>query len=255
MATRETPKLLYPAFLNESSNLPADVRIVFMNLPRYAWIVAACCLLPTAIGRGADATPPEKSLLASTLQGPLQDVQEIVFAERLGYDDPHWYANIGYFCDDENHKAYAGNGQPDVGKLNKLNVRTGEVTTLLDAQGGSVRDPAVHYDGQKILFSYRKADSDFYHLYEINLDGSGLKQLTSGDFDDYEPCYLPDGGIVFVSTRCQCWVNCWKTQVGVLYRCDADGGNITRISHNARTRQHTCRIARRPHSLYAMGVC
>ena len=58
------------------------------------------------------------------------------------------------------------------------------------------------------------------------------KQLTFGEFDDYEPCYLPDGGIVFVSTRCQCWVSCWKTQVGVLYRCDGDGRNIQRLSHN-----------------------
>ena len=104
---------------------------------------------------------------------------------------------------------------------------------LFDAAGGSVRDPEVHYDARKVLFSYRKADSDFYHLYEINLDGTGLTQLTSGEFDDYEPCYLPDGGIVFVSTRCQCWVNCWMTQVGVLYRCDGDGRNIRRISHNA----------------------
>jgi mono/diheme cytochrome c family protein len=167
------------------------------------------------------------------LAGPMRDVQHIVFAVRLGYEDPHWYANIGYFCDDEKSKAYAGNGQPDVGQLCKLDLRSGEVSVLLDTEGGSIRDPEVHYDAQRVVFSYRKADSDFYNLYEINVDGSGLKQLTFGEFDDYEPAYLPDGGIVFVSTRCQCWVNCWMTQVGVLYRCDADGGNIQRLSHNA----------------------
>ena len=109
---------------------------------------------------------------------------------------------------------------------------------LLDAQGGSVRDPQVHYDGRKILFSYRPAGTDFFHLYEINVDGSGLRQLTAGEFDDYEPTYLPDGDIVFVSTRCRRWVNCWMTQVGVLYRCDADGGNIRAHLGQHRARQH-----------------
>ena len=169
---------------------------------------------------------------AKALAGPLKNVDEIVFAVRVKYDDGHWYANIGYYCDDEQRKAFAGNGRPDVGKLCKANLRTGETSVLLDARGGSIRDPQPHYDARKILFSYRTADSDYYHLYEINADGSGLTQLTSGPFDDYEPAYLPDGGIVFVSTRCKCWVNCWMTQVGVLYRCDGDGGNIERLSYS-----------------------
>ncbi|MCX7047908.1 MAG: hypothetical protein NTX50_20785 [Candidatus Sumerlaeota bacterium] len=162
----------------------------------------------------------------------MKGIEEIVFCSRAKYKDGHWYANIGYYCDNETSKAYAGNGQPDVGKLLKWNVKTRETSVLLDAKGGSIRDPQVHYDAGKIVFSYRKANTDYYHLYEIQCDGTGLRQLTSGEFDDYEPCYLPDGGIVFVSTRCKRWVNCWMTQVGVIYRCDADGKNITLISAN-----------------------
>ncbi len=204
-----------------------------MNASRLVWMVCTCCLLSVPTVLAADSAPAEKPLLAQALGGPMQNVREIIFAVRLGYEDPHWYANIGYFCDDENHKAYPGSGKPDVGQLCKLDILTGEISVLLDAEGGSIRDPEVHYDAQKVLFSYRQAGTEFYHLHEMNLDGTGLTQLTFGEFDDYEPCYLPDGGIVFVSTRCQCWVNCWMTQVGVLYRCDADGGNIQRISHNA----------------------
>lgn len=178
------------------------------------------------------AKPAAPSIAKQALEGPMQGIDEIVFALRQPYDDGHWYANIGYYCDDENQKARAANGGPDVGKLCKVNVRSGEVKTIFEAPGGSVRDPQIHYDGQKAIFSLRKPDSDLYHLYEINLDGSGLRQITEGEFDDYEPCYLPDGGICFVSTRCRCWVNCWMTQVGVLYRCDADGKNIQRISFN-----------------------
>ncbi|MBI4325001.1 MAG: PD40 domain-containing protein [Chloroflexi bacterium] len=175
---------------------------------------------------------PSPSLLQKALAGPMKEVEEILFCTRLLYDDPHWYANIGYYCDNEQMKAYAGNGRPDAGKLCKWNVKTGTMTVLLDARGGSVRDPQVHYEGRKILFSYRPAGTEFFHLYEMEADSTGLKQLTSGDFDDYEPTYLPDGGIAFVSTRCQRWVNCWKTQVGVIYRCDGDGANIQLISAN-----------------------
>jgi hypothetical protein len=162
----------------------------------------------------------------------MRQIEHIIFCTRSRYDDPHWYANIGYYCEDETLKAYPGNGQPDVSRLYKWNIRTGQLTVLLDAQGGTIRDPQLHYDAQRILFSYRRAGADFFHLYEIQIDGSGLKQLTSGEFDDYEPAYLPDGGIVFVSTRGKRWVNCWTTQVGVLHRCDGDGGNIEAISAN-----------------------
>jgi hypothetical protein len=59
-----------------------------------------------------------------------------------------------------------------------------------------------------------------------------LKQLTNGPFDDIEPTYLPDGDIVFVSSRCKRWVNCWLTQVAVLHRCGPEGSNIRAISSN-----------------------
>ncbi len=202
----------------------------------WKWISTAwmnCVVLGGTLFVATCLSAAEPAVLEQALAGPLGPVQEIVFATRMQYDDPHWYANIGYFCDDENNKAYPGKGGPDVGKLCALNVRTRQVRVLLDTQGGTIRDPDVHYDAEKVLFSYRKAGEDNFHLYEINLDGTNLRALTDGPYDDYEPTYLPDGGIVFVSTRCQCWVNCWMTQVGVLYRCDADGGNIRRISHNA----------------------
>jgi Tol biopolymer transport system component len=69
-------------------------------------------------------------------------------------------------------------------------------------------------------------------LYTIERDGTGLTQLTSGGYDDIEPAWLPDGGIVFVSSRCRRWVNCWLTQVATVHRCDADGRNIRPLSAN-----------------------
>ncbi|MHC4517098.1 MAG: HzsA-related protein [Planctomycetota bacterium] len=155
------------------------------------------------------------------------DCKEIVFACRQEGHDGHWYANFGYYAAGNERKAYRARGQ-----LCKLDVRTGAVTLLLDDPDGTVRDPQVHYDAHKIIFSYRRGDSEHFHLYEINADGTELKQLTDGPFNDIEPAYLPDGGIVFCSDRCNRWVNCWLTQVAVMYRCDADGGNITQLSSN-----------------------
>lgn len=166
-------------------------------------------------------------LLADFKTGPMRDVDEIVFAVRKPGQDGHWYANFGYYAPDEKRKAYT-----EGARLCALDLKTKAVRTLLEDKRGGVRDPQVHFDGRKILFSYRPGGTEHYHLYEINVDGSGLKQLTSGPYDDIEATYLPSGEIVFVSSRCNRWVNCWLTQVAVLYRCDADGSNIRPISSN-----------------------
>ena len=142
---------------------------------------AAGANVPVApVVRAPKATTNAPVLLPKALAGPMRGIEEFIFCTRTRYEDGHWYANIGYYCDDEQKKAYPGNGKPDDSGLFKWNLRTGKLTTLLNAQGGTIRDPQVHYDGGKILFSWRKAGTDFFHLYEMNTDGSGLKQLTSG---------------------------------------------------------------------------
>jgi len=73
-----------------------------------------------------------------------------------------------------------------------------------------------------------------FHLYEINADGTGLKQLTFGDFDDLDPIYLPDGHIMFSTTRGHTYVRCGPDfPAYILARCDADGKNIYIISQNS----------------------
>jgi len=155
-------------------------------------------------------------------------VKELIFAARQVDTDGHWYANFGYNINEPEKRKYYHDG----GKLCRLNLETGEVTVLLDDPAGGVRDPQVHYDGRTILFSYRKGGQPCYHLYEIDADGTNLRRLTDGSYDDYEPAYLPDGGIVFCSSRCKRWVPCYYTQVAILHRCDADGGNIRALSAN-----------------------
>ena len=177
---------------------------------------------------------------ADALDGPLRDCEEIIFAQRVSGND-HWYGNFGHYCETESQyadRAITKEGDMryafgDGGRLGRLNLRTGKLTVLLDDPTGGVRDPNVHYDGGKILFSYRKGSTKTYHLYEIDVDGSNLRQLTDGPDNDIEPIYTPSGNIVFCSSRCHRYVPCWRTQVATLYGCDADGRNIRMLSNNA----------------------
>ena len=118
---------------------------------------------------------------------------------------------------------------------------------------GSVLHPDLSFDGARVLFSYcdhagypRREDRRFW-VYEIGVDGTGLRQLTGTAADpkhgwegrtsvfieDWDPCYLPGGGFAFVSTRSQSFGRCHGgryTPAYVLYRADADGSGIRRIS-------------------------
>ena len=202
-----------------------------MSIRHVAAASAVLSLVLAASGafgaKPAAVTPPEPDLLTDFLEGPMADVDEIVFAIRQPGKDGHWYANFGYYADDEQRLLYG-----DGGRLCRLNLRSGKLTVLLDDSSGGVRDPVVHYDAEKILFSYRPGGTPNYHLYEINLDGSGLVQLTDGPYDDIEATYLPDGDILFVSSRCKRWVQCWLTHVASLHRAKADGSGIRTISAN-----------------------
>ncbi len=195
----------------------------------------------------AAAEEPTKSagqgtMLASMLDGPMAGVEEIVFAMRTPVRR-HYYENFGFSPVPRSQfplpsPGPAGPLTPLYGKggrLCRLNLRNGKVNVLLDDPKGSVRDPQVHYDGEKILFSYRPGEQSYYHLYEIGVDGSGFRQLTDGLYDDVEPTYLADGSIMFCSSRCRRVVGCFPVPVAVLYRCDAEGKGIRPISANAFT--------------------
>ncbi len=107
-------------------------------------------------------------------------------------------------------------------------------TTLIETKAGCFRDVDVSIDGRRILYSYKASDrGDDFHLYEMDLATRKVKQLTFGiGASDIEGCYLPDGCILFNSTRCGQIVDCWWNEVLNLYRCDADGRNLTRITYD-----------------------
>ncbi len=140
------------------------------------------------------------------------------------------------------------------GGLTLLDLTTGEVRDVLpQLTDGVVNRFDVSFDGKKVLFDYKKGPRDGYRIFEVNVDGTGLRQLTfpeddeaklverygSGGYhhgtDDMHPCYLPDGGIAFVTTRCQYGILCNAADVYTtknLYRMDADGGRMRPLSNS-----------------------
>jgi len=102
-----------------------------------------------------------------------------------------------------------------------------------DKKAGFLWRPDLSFDAGKIVFCLMPRGERSFHLYEVNTDGTGFRQLTFGDYDDLDPIYLPNGKLMFTTTRANTYVRCGPTHHSpVLARCDADGKNIYVISRN-----------------------
>jgi len=78
----------------------------------------------------------------------------------------------------------------------------GKVTQLTHFKDGFVADLRVSYDGRRILFSRRGGAKDpWWHVFEMSADGSGLRQITRGPYHDVQANFLPDGRLVFSTSR------------------------------------------------------
>ena len=129
------------------------------------------------------------------------------------------------------------------GGLYVYTAADGKLTELVASPKGEIIDVDVSFDGKEILFSWKPSGRDqsrygpqdfkaegTYQVYCINADGTGLKQLTKGQCNNFNACWLPDGRIGFLSDRKPAFAYCFTTTSPILHRMDRDGGNITRIS-------------------------
>jgi hypothetical protein len=131
---------------------------------------------------------------------------------------------------------------------------------------GAYLSPELSFDGNKILFAYTEAegyrpeisapedangyynysglecsftDKNAWHIYSVNTDGTDLQQLTDGVFNDFDPCWLPNGKITFISDRRGGFGRCHMSAKGgapwftyTLHRMNADGSQMERLSHH-----------------------
>jgi hypothetical protein len=110
--------------------------------------------------------------------------------------------------------------------------RPGVWRELVASPEGQILDCDLDYDGREILFSWRRTQHDGYQVFTIRPDGTGLRQLTDGPHHNYNACWLPDGGIAFLSTRTSRFAYCWVSPVGVLHRMERDGSRVIPLSAN-----------------------
>lgn len=151
--------------------------------------------------------------------------QQILYIERQQYEPDHHNTETLFQWGEINEKSFTPGAAM---RIFDVNTRTSR--TLIEVSEGVVRDPELSFDGKKIIFSMRRSAKDFYHIYEMNIDGTRLTQLTFAEgISDIDPLYLPDGGIVFTSTRQPKYCMCNRHIMGNLFRMNIDGSNITQI--------------------------
>ncbi|WP_460185539.1 SUMF1/EgtB/PvdO family nonheme iron enzyme [Thermopirellula anaerolimosa] len=100
--------------------------------------------------------------------------------------------------------------------------------------GGYVGEIDLGFDGRHLLFT--KSDAVNWKIYEMAADGSDLRQVSRmpDDVDCMDPCYLPDGRIVFGSTAGFQSVPCWhgRKLVTNLFVMSPDGREVRRLCYD-----------------------
>jgi hypothetical protein len=202
------------------------------------------------LAESSDRTGFEKLRREALIANPLVSGQPILFVARPQYTNEHGTEATMYQTGEINTHCFRGGGA-----MKLLHLPDGEVRTLLEAPQGIIRDPEVHFDGRRVLFSMRRDVEDDYHLYEIDLtkEGSGafsrngpegasqkafltpfsLTQRTFGSrVSDIQPIYLPDDAIVFSSTRDPKYIPCQRHLMANLFKLEADGSSIRQLGFN-----------------------
>ncbi|NQU26110.1 MAG: hypothetical protein HQ567_32895 [Candidatus Nealsonbacteria bacterium] len=218
-------------------------------LPRLPIAISVLALLGLAItGNSPMAAEPEGS---SQIAPPVRvsadafSFDEIIFVKRKPYSSDHYYTDI--------NNGTSGDRFLPANGVYIYNVRTRQerpVVTAAELPGGKgfIGKISLSFDAKKVLFDFRETPGSGFRIWEVGVDGSGLRQVslppedeaekvarwrTGWHTDDVHPCYLPRGKIIFSSTRSERTVLCGGSAhlvAPTLHRMDADGTNVEQLS-------------------------
>jgi len=178
-----------------------------------------------------------------------KEIDKIIFIKRPTYNSSHYYTD---FIDGMEDFEFG----EDIGNLYILDLTNDGLTELVpELNGGVFGRFDLSFDAQKVVFDYKPSQDKGFRIWEVGVDGEGLRQLTfepddeqariekydagwedyNKHTDDMHPCYLADGGIMFTSTRCEYEILCDEGYLttAVLYRIDGDGGNMEKLTSSA----------------------
>ena len=189
---------------------------------------------------GASATVIADNLAVDELGS-----DEIVFVKRKPYSSDHYYTDINNGTSPDRFRADNGIFIYDLRMQQERAVVT---TANMPGGKGFIGKISLSFDARKIIFDFRQDPGSGFRIWEVNVDGTALRQLLlppkdetakvarwgkKWHTDDIHPCYLPDGKIMFSSTRSEHTVLCGGSAALVaptLHRMDADGGNVEQLT-------------------------
>lgn len=258
----ETDRDPVDVVLRRTQALLADIRAM-ANAPDVSGEARRLHVLASDAKRNAPDSPMRKDLFAElcalrraiAMQNPLLDFDRIVF---LKHDRARYEHMV-----DQYYGFHAARG----GGVFVLEDAFGERPTarnLLDGarvengrlqgkplDGGSFISLELSYDAERMLFAWTEAQTPVkptdrtpmanlwnpqstYHVFSSNVAGSELKQLTDGALNDFDPCFLPNGRICFVSERRGGFLRCGirPNPTYTLHSMRADGSDIVRLSYH-----------------------
>lgn len=145
-----------------------------------------------------------------------------------------------------------GPAEPRAVSFDGMGNRSGD-----DGEGGCFLSPDLSFDGTSVAFAYVECDGDTqhrhhtdptrghwaegrcYHIFSVGIDGSGLEQLTDGTWNDFDPCWMPDGRIAFITERRGGYLRCGRACPNyTLYDMAADGRDIRCLSFHETNEWH-----------------
>jgi len=194
---------------------------------------------------------PGRLDMSANLQGGKPfGFEKLLFVKRYTYTSNHYYTE---FINGEWHPG---------GNLCLLDLKSGAVTDLVpELKEGVFERFDLDFDARHIVFAWKSAAQTGYRLYEIEINPQTgerigeLKQLTFPQTDEAElvklyrvfdhyhhgtddmhPCYLPDGDICFISTRCQYGILCDGPDdftTTLIYRLSRKDGSLRKLSNGS----------------------
>ncbi|MBM4080548.1 MAG: hypothetical protein FJ278_12675, partial [Planctomycetes bacterium] len=271
--TKDTAPLVYPVeeIIQSGRRLAADLRSMGVKVEAAGRELEEVAERAKAVG--PEAAPELRQPLYLKARwavrrlawsNPLLDFDRVLFVKRV----PSSFSHMS-----DQHYGWWSRPGGGIYVLDGLRSDSPRLRCLTEHfPEGSFICPELSYDARKVLFAYCKyyphvssvrnkvdkanlPEDAFYHIFEMNADGTGLRQLTRGCYDDFDARYLPNGEIVFMSTRRGQFVQCGKLSamatlgaalpdsyvrcgggasrpvaVYTLHVMDAAGGNLRAIS-------------------------
>jgi hypothetical protein len=232
------------------SRLPAP-RYVRPSKPRIVHFSLAIAFLAVPSLARAQATLPFK---------------DVLFVERgiRSYPNPydtggsHNEADGFHFCDEYfGHNGRTGGGlfilkdfqsgsAQKVDLVAGLKVPTGKVNAGQTLSSGTFLSPDLSFDGKTVVFAWSSGGSEKwqeknrFRIFKVDIDGKNLVQLTDGNYDDFHPAWMPNGRIIFVSSRRGGYGRCHGRPVPTytLYSMKSDGSDMIRLSYHETNEFH-----------------